>query len=92
MKDELLEAVRTAAMQSQETEEQRKWPVVACFAAPTEVAEIVVRWAARESGCPMNWGFVGGRALVRTSGDRRRCLAFLKRALPSLPSIDISLD
>lgn len=64
------------------TAEEKEWPFVAMLAGPSEVIEIIVQKAAKECGHAMNWGYVGGRACVRSEGNRERCRGALYSAIP----------
>lgn len=64
------------------TPEEKEWPIVAILAGPMETIEIIVRRAAQECGFPMNWGYVGGRALVHSQGDRAKCRAAIHQVIP----------
>lgn len=77
---ELLHIIRDG-MQNM-TEEQKQWPVVAMLAGPRECIEVIVRKAVQKSKIPMNWGYVGGRALVHSPGDKEKCRSALWTSIP----------
>jgi hypothetical protein len=80
--DDLLRIVRDTAEAGNMTPDEKKWPSVAILAGPMETVEIIVRMAAKRSGFPMNWGYVGGRAVVHSPGDRAKCRAAIHQAIP----------
>jgi hypothetical protein len=57
-------------------------PVVAVLAGPSVIIEAMVRKAEENSGIPMDWGFVGGRAMIRANGDGDKARAALLAVLP----------
>lgn len=59
-----------------------KEPPVAVLAGPSLIVEIIVRHASIESGIEMDWGYVGGRAIVHAKGDRRKARRALFMAVP----------
>lgn len=79
-KDPLLEYI--TANSPNMTDEQKRWPVVAMLAGPSVVVEVIVRNASLNSGHEMVWGYVGGRALVHSLGDRIECRSAIFYAFP----------
>ena len=67
------------------TKEQKSWESVAILAGPLEVIEVTVGVASEESGIKMNWGYVGGRAVIhadtKDKDDRAKCRAALSQAI-----------
>jgi hypothetical protein len=57
-------------------------PCVAVLAGDPLVIEAVVQKAAMDSGIEMDWSYVGGRAVIRSHGDRTKCRLALKMAIP----------
>lgn len=64
------------------SDEMRSAPVVAVLAGPAIVIEVIVRRASEESGIAMDWGYVGGRAVIHSKGDRAKSRDALRCALP----------
>ncbi len=64
------------------TDEEKAWPGVAILAGPPIVIEIIVQTAAQKCGHPMNWGYIAGRAIVRSSGNAAECRRALYAAIP----------
>lgn len=80
--DELLRVLREAIDASHMMPDEKAWPAVAMIDGPQEVVEVVVRVASEQSGIPMNWGYVGGSAVICSPGERASCLVAILRAIP----------
>lgn len=80
--DPVIQHIREQAVKARMTDEQKKWPVVAVLSGSTPVIEVIVRYASTQCGHPMNWGFVGGRAIVQSPGDKNQCRSALRLAIP----------
>lgn len=70
------------------TEDEKNWPSVAMLAGRSDVVEAIVQCAVKETGIPMNWGYVGGRAFVHSKGDRVQCRSALRRMIPQTDILD----
>ena len=55
---------------------------VAILAGPAPVVEVIVKNAAAESGIDMDWGYIGGRAVVYALGDKRKARQALFMSFP----------
>ena len=64
------------------TEEEKMMPGVAILAGDSKVIELIVKTASKESGIHMNWGYVAGRAVVHSNGDKAKCRAAILQAIP----------
>lgn len=57
-------------------------PRVAMLSGNSLLIETIVRLAEEECGHAMEWGFFGGRAVVRSHGDAKECRRALLCAMP----------
>lgn len=63
-------------------------PTIAILSGPAVVIEAVVRKAEEESGIPMDWGYIGGRAIVRANGNVDEARLALAIAMPRMLNED----
>jgi hypothetical protein len=68
----LLKTIRKFINESVMTDEQKEWPIVAIMAGQKEVIEVLVALAAENTGFEINWGYVGGRAVILSLGDSEK--------------------
>lgn len=79
---DLLAALEQYVRQSKLDKKFDAAPSVAILAGPAVCIEIIVRKAEKESGIEMDWGYVGGRAIVHALGDRKKARSALYAAFP----------
>ena len=60
----LVERLQTYVGSSRVAKDMDSKPVVAVLAGPAVVIEVVVQKAMKETGIRMDWGYIGGRAIV----------------------------
>lgn len=66
--ENILDIVRSRA-KSMNEDQKKNWIGIGMIAGCTEVCEIIVRKAERESGIPMDWGYIGRRAFIYVPKD-----------------------
>lgn len=67
------------AVQGTAPPEARDWPCVAILSGPAQMIELMVRIARRATGARIDWGYMGGRAIIRSAGDRQQIRQALHR-------------
>lgn len=58
-------------------------PVVTILAGPAIIVEAILYKASKNSGIPMDWGFIGGRAYVYALGDTNKAAEAIRDVWPS---------
>lgn len=59
-------------------------PVVAIMSGTPIVIEAILYRASKASGIPMDWGYVGGRAIVHADGNAAKAVAAIQEAMPKI--------